>query len=334
MKMLHIGNPNCLKRYTQPTDFTKSVAVVDMPMGLPVSDYLQNAADADVLVADAIAQVPGELIRAMPRLKLIHSEGVAYNSFDLAAANERGIYVCNSAGMNAQAVAQQTLLLMLGVLHNVVAGDTAVREGRQMQIKSGHIANGDLRDLADCTVGLIGLGNIGQATAKLLAACGAKVLYTQRRRAGEETERECAAEWCQELNELLGKCDIVSLHLPVTSQTERMCGTSFFAAMKPGAYFINTARGELVDDGALIAALESGRLAMAGLDTLDDEPVAKTHVLLNLPPEISQKILFSPHIGGITRSSFCKGYRIIWGNIERIAAGDEPVNIVNTPARA
>lgn len=329
MKMLHIGNPNCLERYTEKSDFTRSVQITDMPMGLPVGAYLEKAADADVLIADAIAQVPAELITAMPKLKIIHSEGVAYNGIDTAAADKMGVYVCNSAGMNAQAVAEQTVLLMLGVLRNVAANDKVVREGRQIQVKNGYIADGSLRDLADCVIGLIGFGNIGQATARILSAFGAKVYYTQRRRASEEAEQKCGAEWCPSREELLQKCGIISLHVPVTPETTRMCNAEFFAAMQDGSYFINTARGELVDDNALIAALKSGKLAMAGLDTLDDEPVAKTHILLNQPQEIEEKLLLSPHIGGITGSSFRTSYRIIWGNIQRIANGETPVNVVN-----
>jgi len=331
MKLLHIGNPNCLERYTEKSDFTQSVDIIDLPMGLPAGSYLEKAADADVIVADAMASVPAELISAMPRLKMIHSEGVGYNSFDIDCANERGVYICNSAGMNAQAVAEQTVLLMLGVLRSVAAGDRAVREGRQIEVKSAYMASGSLRDLADCTVGLIGLGNIGRRTAAILSAFGCRVYYTQRRRAAAQAENECGALWCEKRAELLAKCDIVSLHLPVTSETARMCDKAFFAEMKRGAYFINTSRGELVDDEALITALKSGHIAMAGLDTLDGEPVSKSHILLNQSEDIEAKLLFSPHIGGITGTSFCISYRIIWENIRRVAAGEKPVNIVNKP---
>lgn len=331
MKLLHIGNPRCMGMYTEKSDFTRSVEVVDLPMGLSVSRYLERGTDAEVMVTDAIAHIPAELINAMPNLKLIHSEGVGYNGIDVACASQKGVYVCNSAGMNAQAVAEQTVLLMLGVLRDVAGGDRAVREGRQMEVKNAYMAVGSLRDLADCRVGLIGLGSIGQRTAAILSAFGSLVFYTQRHRATAQTEQACGAAWLETRAELLRTCDIVSLHVPVTPETAHMAGADFFAAMKPGAYFINTSRGELVEDAALAAALESGHLAMAGLDTLDNEPVENTHPLLNLPGSVGSRLLFSPHIGGITGTSFRTSYRIIWENIRRIAAGETPKNAVNAP---
>lgn len=295
-----------------------------------MEEYCKAMPDADVIVVDAMGTISGDMIRALPNLKLIHSNGVGFNFIDTRTAAERGIPVCNCAGMNAEAVAEQTLLLMVGVLHNVVNNDRAVREGRQIQVKGDYMSKGNLKDLADCNVGLIGFGHIGQSTAELLKAYHAKTFYTQRRRLAEEKEQEYGVTWLPTQDELLAACDIVSLHVPVTPQTERMCNKAFFSKMEPGSYFINTSRGELVDDEALVEALESGRLAMVGLDTLDHEPVQKDHrLLLNLPEELAEKILFSPHIGGVTASSFRKGYGIIWDNVQRLAEGRELRNVVN-----
>ncbi|MCD8363294.1 MAG: NAD(P)-binding domain-containing protein [Lachnospiraceae bacterium] len=326
MKVLHIGRKENMERNTVKTDFTASVQVVSLPMGLSADEYLEACPDAEVIVADAIAPVPGELIRGLSQLQMIHSEGVAYNRIDIGTARDCGVYVCNCAGMNASAVAEQTVLLMMGLLKNVIAGDKAVRAGQQIQMKEGYMTRGDLKELRDCRVGLVGFGDIGKCTARLLAAYGAQTFYYKRTPLGEEEEREYGAA-CLAMDELLATCDIVSLHLPVTPQTEQMCDAAFFAKMKPGAYFVNTSRGELVDDEALIGALRSGHVAMAGLDTLDHEPVAQDHVLVQQPQEIADKILFSPHIGGITAPSFRRGYAMIWENIERIARGECPKNV-------
>ena len=112
-----------------------------------------------------------------------------------------------------------------------------------------------------------------------------------------------------------------------------MCDSAFFAKMRPGSYFVNTSRGELVDDAALIQALQSGRIAMAGLDTLDHEPVRADHPLLCQPREVAERILFSPHIGGITASSFRRGYAMIWDNIDRLSKGEALLRVVNRPER-
>lgn len=328
LTILHIGREENMDRYTERTQFTDSVRKVCLPMGLPVDKYLSEAADADVIIADAIAEVPRALIEAMPNLKLIHSEGVAFNRIDLEAAGRKGVYVCNCAGMNATAVAEQAVLLMLGVLRDVANNDRAVREGRQIQVKEGYMTAGNLYDLSDCRVGLIGLGHIGQCTADLLKAFNAHVCYTQRSRLDPADEAKHGVHWADSLDQLLETCDIVSLHLPVTPETEKMCNAEFFGKMKRGCFFINTSRGELVDDEALIGALKSGQVAMAGLDTLEHEPVRTDHILLK-QPEVTSKILFSPHIGGITASSFRRGYRIIWRNILHIAEGTKPDTVVN-----
>lgn len=329
LKLLHIGRAEAFERNTEKSAFTESVEKVSLPCGLPPSNYIKAMPNADIIIADAIADVPRDLISGLPHLKMIHSEGVAFNRFDLKAADEKGVYVCNSAGMNASAVAEQTLLLMLGVLKDAINNDRAVREGRQIQVKEGYMARGDLIDLSDCKVSLIGFGNIGKCTAALLKAFHVKTFYTQRHRADEETEKTYGVTFLPTQDELLQKSDIVSLHLPVTPETTGMCDEKFFSKMKKGSYFINTARGELVNDEALINALKSGHLKMAGLDTLDHEPVQKNHILLNQPPEIASKIIFSPHIGGITGSSFKRSYRMIWENVRRIAEGKVPDRVVN-----
>lgn len=328
IKILHIGKKENMERYPIPEDLKEEIQVVSVPGGRTPEEYLQACAEGEILVADAIADVPGALIRGMANLKMIHSEGVAYNRIDLKTAGERGIYVCNCRGMNASAVAEQTIFLIQGMLKNVLANDRAVREGRQIQVKEGYMARGDLKELADCKVGLVGLGDIGKCTADLLAAYGSETYYYKRHPLSKEEEKKHNVSYLS-LDELLETCDIVSLHLPVTEETQGMCDRNFFEKMKEGAYFVNTSRGELVDDQALAEALKNGKLSMAALDTLSHEPVQKDHILLRQPEEIQEKLLLSPHIGGITASSFRRGYGMIWDNVRRISRGEKPLNIVN-----
>lgn len=288
---------------------------------------LAAAPNADILFADSVASVPRALIEGMPNLKLINTEGVGFNGVDCEAAAERGIPVCNNAGGNAHAVAEQAILLMLGLLRHVLAWDAAVRDGRQFEAKAEGFANG-ITDLADCTVGIIGLGNSGQALAKRLQAFGTRVLYTGRRRKSPALEQELHVEWC-ELPELLGACDIVSLHTAVTEDTVNMADAAFFAQMKDGAYLINTARGDLVVNEDLADALRSGKLAGAGLDTIAPEPVTSDNLLLNLEPAVAARILFSPHVAGITTGSRNRMQAHMWDNLARVARGEKPTCIVN-----
>lgn len=327
MKILHIGKAENMERYTPDVPAAKTAMVVEMPMGHTAQEYAAAMPDAEVIVADAIAEVPGVLMEKLPQLKMIHSEGVAFNRIDVAAASARGISVCNCAGMNASAVAEQTILLMEGMLKNVIVNDRAVREGRQITVKEDYMAQGSLKELADCRVGLVGFGDIGKCTARLLAAYGAEVYYYKRHRLAPEEELAANAMYLP-LDELLELCDIVSLHLPVTEETTGMCDRTFFEKMRPGSYFVNTSRGELVDDEALAEALAGGRLTMAGLDTLDQEPVQKDHPLLRQPREVLDRILFTPHIGGITASSFRRGYAMIWDNIGRLEEGRPLLRVI------
>ncbi len=329
MKVLHIGKEGNMERYTVSTSFIEQLKKVSLPNGLDAAQYLEAAGDADFIIADAVAPVTRELIRGMPNLKLIHSEGVAFNSFDVEAATARHVYVCNCQGMNASAVAEQAILLMVGMLRDAVNNDAAVRTGAQIATKEGYMKRGDLRELADCSVGLVGFGDIAQATAKLLRAYGVEEIYYYKRHPlTQEAEQRLGVSYLP-LEELLGRSDIVSLHLPVSPSTIHTADSAFFAQMKEGSYFVNTARGELVDDEALVDALASGKLAMAGLDTLDQEPVQPGHYLLRQPEDISRRLLFSPHIGGITASSFRRGYQMVWEDIQAVAEGRTPRRAVN-----
>ncbi|MBR6951952.1 MAG: hydroxyacid dehydrogenase [Oscillospiraceae bacterium] len=329
MKLLHIGKANNLEKYAAPDSFLFQLERVSCPIGRTTDEYLAAAGDADFIIADAIGGVSGELIEAMPRLRLIHSEGVAYNRIDIEAARAKHVWVCNSRGMNASAVAEQTILLMLGLLRDVAGGDRAVRQGRQIDVKEGWMQRGDLRELPDCSVGLIGFGDIGRATARLLRAFGVKNILCAKRTPLSPEEEEAFGVRCCGLAQLLSESDIVSLHLPVTADTAGMADSAFFSAMKDGAFFVNTSRGELVDDRALIEAIASGKVAMAGLDTLDDEPVRPDHPLLNVPDAVAERLLFSPHIGGITAASFRRSYAMIAQDIRDAAEGRVPDRVVN-----
>ena len=305
--------------------------MVDLKSDLPVEEYLRQAGDADFIIVDAITTISDELIRQMPNLLVIHSEGVAFNAIDLKAADECGVYVCNAKGMNAMAVAEQAVLLMVGMLRNMVVNDAAVRNGHQIETKEGYMQNGNLYELADCSVGLVGFGDIAQKTAHLLKAYGVKeIYYYKRHRLDPEQEQQFGVQY-RELDDLLASSRIVSLHLPVTDATMHMADHDFFAKMQPGSYLVNTARGELVDDAALIEALKSERLAMAGLDTLDHEPVLKNHPLLNQSSGITRRLLLSPHIGGITAASFYRGYAMIDEDLRLITQGRKPKRVVNHP---
>lgn len=327
-KLLIIGKEGRLAKYTDDKENLKRYETVYVPLEASDGEILEKGRDADFILADAVGRVSGYVIENMPNLKLIHSEGVGYQGIDVKTASERGIYVCNCKGMNAAAVAEQTILLMLGLLRDVAGGDRSVREGTQIITKEAYMIEGSLTELGQCKVGLIGFGDIAKATAGLLQAFGAEVVYYKPNRLTEGEEKRYGVSYMQ-LDELLGACDMVSLHLPVTSETRYIADEMFFGKMKKTAYLVNTSRGELVDSKALVKAIEEGEIAGAGLDTIDGEPVSRDNPLLAISEENAGKLLLSCHIGGITGASFKRGYGMIWAAIEKVCGGEKPENTVN-----
>lgn len=327
MKLLVIGSQARVEKYLPDLPIAREVETVVVERGASDEGILRIAADADFIMVDAITPVSARLIDGMPDLKLIHSEGVAYNAIDLDAARARGIFVCNNAGANAVGVAEQTVLLMLACLRDAVNADAAVRAGRQIQTKERMMLEG-IRELDDCRVGLIGFGAIARETAHHLAGWGCEILYSKRHRLPLEEEHALGVRFAS-MDEIAEACDIVSVHTPVTAETRNMVDAEFLDRMKPDAILINTARGEVVDTAALAEALEAGTIAAAGLDTVAPEPVELDNPLLNLSEEASRRVVFSPHIGGTTAGFFRRAHRTVWENIARVAAGEEPINIVS-----
>ncbi len=327
LKTLIFSNKKRVEKYIKYCKVPKDMELIFMEQATSDDEVLAKAKDADFIFADAIKEVSKKLISNMPNLKLIHSEGVAFNKIDIETAKKLNVYVCNNRGANAGAVAEQTILLMLGLLRNVLDGDRKVRIGKQIETKERMMLEGVV-ELADCTVGLIGFGAIAKETAKRLNSFGCKLYYYSRRKASDEIEKEYNVEY-KNLDELASECDIISLHVPVTAETTNMIDEKFLAKMKKTAFLINTARGEIVDGEALKNALIKGELGGAGLDTLSPEPVKLDNPLLDIKEELKYKILFSPHIGGTTEGAFRRMHQGVWENISRVSAGEKPINVVN-----
>lgn len=327
MKVAVLTPPARIEKYYDISTLPSSLELIRIGNRYTPQEVLDRASDADFIFVDAISPVPGEIIRGMKNLKLIHSEGVAFNHIDLETASKCGVIVCNNAGANSTAVAEHAVMLMLAMLRRLTEGDYMVRTGQQFAFKGSFIISG-VPELADCRVGLVGFGAIARATARLLQAFGCKTFYYDIVRAEEKLERELSAEY-QPLEELVAQSDIVSLHLPVTEQTKDIVDEKFFRSMKPTSILINTARGELVDQQAAAAAIQHGWISGIGTDTLSPEPVPIDNPLIQLPEEYRFKVLFSPHIAGATDSAFRRMHHTVWKNILAVMEGKKPTNIVN-----
>ena len=243
---------------------------------------------------------------------LVANFGVGVDRIDVAECARRGIIVTNTPGVLDAATADLALALMLAVRRRVVEGDRLVRTGAWR----GSWAEGFLgRELTGSTVGILGLGRIGGAVARRLRGFDARVLYTQRTRV--ETE---IAEY-RGLDELLGDCDVVTIHTPRTPETEGMIDAPRLALMRDGAALVNTARGEIVDETALVRELVGGRLS-AGLDVFAHEPAVPPE-LLDLP-----NVVLTPHIGSATVETREAMTRLVIDNILAVERGEPPVTPV------
>ena len=243
--------------------------------------------------------VAAEVIASAPRLKLIQKIGVGVNTIDLEAAKRRGIAVCNLPGSNSRAVAEMALLLMLACLRQLRGADSLVRNGGwydALKMQDG------LGEIGGRTVGLVGYGAVPRILHRILDSMGAKVLYWSRSSGNVGIEA------------LLEQSDIVSLHLPLSPDTTGLVDPW---KMKPGSILVNTARGGLVDQAALIKALSAGHVAAAGLDVFAAEPLPANDPLLALP-----NVVCAPHIAWLTGETLERSVAAALDNVRRLAAGD------------
>jgi phosphoglycerate dehydrogenase-like enzyme len=228
-----------------------------------------------------------QVFESAPELRVIARVGVGTDSIDLVAATEAGCVVTVTRGVNSETAADHTLALMLGALRRVVEHDRGIRQGAWNRGK-----NHWPWDLHGATVGIVGFGEIGQAVARRLQAFGTKLLVCDPALSVAPNGFHLAS-----LHELLEQSDVVTVHVPLTAATRNLIGQGEFALLRPGAIIVNTARGGIVNEGALVAALRTGGVRAAALDVFDDEP--------DIPESLLERpnVILTPHIGGISVNS-------------------------------
>ncbi|MGX1135273.1 phosphoglycerate dehydrogenase-like enzyme [Streptomyces glaucescens] len=274
------------------------------------------------VVVTALAPVTARHIAAAPELKLVQCASHGYDYVDVAAARQRGVTVCTigSSGAEAQNVAEQTFALLLALAKRLIPAHNALVEADWAlpRLQSG------LTELSGKTLGIVGLGQIGQQVARRAAAFDMNVVYAGRRRAAPETEARLGGARRLPLEELLRTSDYVTLHAPLTDGTRHLLNADRLALLKPTAFVVNTARGALIDQDALADALERGALAGAGLDVFDPEPPTPALRLLKSP-----NVVLSPHVGGVTRETVVRIALAAVGNATAFLTGAQPRDVVN-----
>lgn len=327
MKIAILTSKERVNRYMEKSMMPADWEMIYLGQQYTDDEVIEKAKDAECILVDAILPVTRRVIENSPKLKMIHSEGVAFNNIDIDAAREHNVFVCNNFSVNSGAVAEQAILLMLATLRRFREGEMMVRCGRQIEAKGQFCLEG-IQELEFCHVGIVGFGAIGRETAKRLKGFGCKVSYYNTKPVDKKIEEELNASYL-DLEEIYKQCDIISIHVPVRDNTINMFNKDVFKKMKRTALLINTARGEVVNHEDLKDAIISGEIAGAGLDTLAPEPVMTDNPILNIPEELQYRVSLSPHIGGLTKNVFKTIYRNIAANMQCIQEGKRPDFIVN-----
>ena len=286
---------------------------------LSKAELMERVRGKQVLVCQLTQRVDAEVLGAGKDLRVVANVAVGFDNIDVKAATARGIAVTNTPGVLDETTADFTWALLLGVARRVVEGDQLARSG---QWKGWDLMQLLGTDVHGKTLGIVGLGRIGQRVARRARGFGMRVLYCDAARAAAEVERELGVEWAEK-ERLLREADFVSLHVPLLPETRHWMGAAEFELMKPRAYLINASRGPVVDEAALVEALERKKIAGAALDVFEQEP--KIHPkLLKLP-----NVLLAPHIASASVETRTRMALLAAENVAVVLRGQRPPNLVN-----
>ena len=286
---------------------------------LSKAELIERVRGNQALVCQLTQRVDAEVLGAGSELRVVANVAVGFDNIDVKAATARGIAVTNTPGVLDETTADFTWALLLGVARRVVEGDQLARSG---QWKGWDLMQLLGTDVHGKTLGIVGLGRIGQRVARRARGFGMRVLYCDAARAAAEVERELGVEWAEK-ERLLRESDFVSLHVPLLPETRHWMGPAEFELMKPTAYLVNASRGPVVDEAALAEALEQKKFAGAALDVFESEP--KIHPkLLALP-----NVLLAPHIASASVETRTRMAMVAAENVVAVLSGQRPPNLVN-----
>jgi len=285
-------------------------------------------ADADVILTSSTTPpITAKIISRARSLKLIQLTGSGYNTVDLTAADEAGVPVARIPGQNSKPVAQLAFVFMSMLDRGILEADAETKKGNYEEVREKIRKQGAF-ELEGKTLGILGVGPLGKEMARIGAFFGAHLFYYDVIRLSPEQEKELKLTFV-DFETLLKRSDILTLHIPLTRETRNLIGPRELGLMKPTAILINTSRGGIVDERALLDALASGRLKGAALDAFEPEPIPRDHPFLSLDSDLQKRLLLTPHIGGATRQAHSRMYQESIDNILRVLRGEEPKYVVN-----
>ncbi|MBM4406243.1 MAG: D-glycerate dehydrogenase [Chloroflexi bacterium] len=288
----------------------------------PYERLLAEAKQSDALFTLLTDRIDAPLLAAAPQLRVVSNMAVGYNNVDVAAATARGIYIGNTPGVLTETTAEFAFALLLAWARRVPEAQRFAREGRWKTWEPMSLLGVDLHG---ATLGIVGVGRIGEAMARRARAFQMRILYQSRTRK-PALERELGIIYAG-LDTLLAESDFVSLHVPLNAETRGLIGARQLAKMKPTAALINTARGDVVDQAALIKALQAKSIAGAALDVTDPEPLPAGNPLYQM-----ENVLLTPHIASASRGTRLRMAMMAALNIVDVLEGRAPTHCVNSEA--
>ena len=288
---------------------------------IPRERLVAELSDAEALVCQLTDRIDGDLLALASGLRIVANVAVGYENVDVGAACERGIVVSNTPDVLTEATADLTFALLLAAARRVAEGDATVRRGGFPAWGLDQPLTGS--DVHGKTLGIVGMGRIGTAVARRgRLGFGMKILYHNRTR-NEVAERELGAKRIG-FEKLLEESDFVCVHVPLTDATRHLFGPEAFTRMKPTAILVNVARGPVVDEEALVRALETGEIAGAGIDVYEHEPHVHPDLL-----RLTERVALTPHLGSATRETRYAMAQLAVDNVLAVLAGKEPITPVN-----
>ncbi|MFM8471464.1 MAG: D-2-hydroxyacid dehydrogenase [Limisphaerales bacterium] len=300
-------------------DALKALGQVRLFDRTPPDQVAAHCADADIVITNK-ALLPREVISRLPKLKFISVTATGFNIVDAVAAKERGIPVSNVPLYGTRAVAQFTIALLLELCHRVGAHVDSVRAGDWVKSADWCYARVPLLELDGLTFGVVGWGRIGQATAEIARAMGMKIIAASR---SPKPPKDGDGVEFVDVDTLFRRADVVSLHCPLTPETKNLVNAERLALIKPTAFLLNSSRGPLLDEAAVAAALNNGRIAAAALDVLSTEPPKADNPLLS-----AKNCLITPHQAWAAKAARARLMETTVGNVRAFLAGT-PQNVVN-----
>jgi len=284
----------------------------------PREEVLRRVKDKEGLICLLTEKINEELLSVAPKLRIAANVAVGFDNIDVAACTKRSVVATNTPGVLDETTADFAWTLLMAVARRLSEGEELARSGKWKNWDLDQLVG---TDVWGKTLGIVGFGRIGRAVARRASGFQMKVIYTDAQRAPAEVERALKAEFW-EMNALLAESDFISLHVPLLPETRRLFDAPKFKRMKPTAFLINTSRGPVVDEAALVAALEGGQIAGAGLDVYENEPF--------IHPGLKRaNVVLAPHIASASLETRTKMACIAGKNVVALFTGQQPPNILN-----